>query len=373
MSHPELHHGSPLADPQCEIADPSTWVERPPSCVQPRKPSKQPSAPHGENPKFSFILCGGPTDETTVAARKQVRSQAAKRCSEQRKATIAARYHHGKLELVDTGRVTKKAPKRQPRRRISSDTNAEVSPVSSRRASEISLAPSDSAPSSPAPVAQATTSLVVDQCVEEALTSLSPLAADNVRAAIKPHALQPSPFFDGIIRMSSAMQSASATSVAENVRLLLLRQDVLEMINHALMTGSLYTQSLAAIIAVAASWEGRFGDVETRKMHLRAFHDVVHGSLLASVPTSMGNPYERPALMAFPDASSTPSLSPSSMRSEKPSPEPLATRYPTPPTPISGVPQIMLDNPALAYQSSTLPACPTPPYGAVHDYSWPLL
>ncbi|KAI7223691.1 hypothetical protein KC333_g278 [Hortaea werneckii] len=245
--------------------------------------------------------------------------------------------------------------------------------MSSRRASANSLAPSDSAPSSPVPVAQAATSLVVDQCVEEALTSLSPPTAENVRAAIKPHALQPSPFFDGIIRMSSAMLGATASSVAGNVRHLLLRQDVLEMINHALMTGSPYTQSLAAIIAVAASWEGRFGDVETRKMHLRAFHDVVHGRLLASFPTPMGNPYERPALMAFPDTSSTPSLSPSSMRSEKPSPEPLSMRYPTPPTPISGVPQIMLDNPALAYQPSALPPCPTPPYGAVHDYTWPLL
>ncbi|KAI7164775.1 hypothetical protein KC349_g389 [Hortaea werneckii] len=373
MSHPALHHSSPSADSPCEIADPTPWVETPPSCVQPCKPSKKSPALNGKNPKFSFILCGGPTDATTVAARKQVRSQAAKRCSEQRKATIAARYHHGKPELVDTGRVTKKVPKRQARRKESSDTNAEESPMSSRRASENSLAPSDSAPSSPAPVAQAATALVVDQCVEEALTSLPPPAAEHVRAAIKPHALQPSPFFDGIIRMSSAMLSASASSVAGNVRHLLLRQDVLEMINHALMTGSPYTQSLAAIIAVAASWEGRFGDVETRKMHLRAFHDVVYGRLLASFPTSMGNPYERPALMAFPDTSSTPSLSPSSMRSEKPSPEPLSMRYPTPPTPISGVPQIMLDNPALAYQPSALSPCPTSPYGAVHDYTWPLL
>ncbi|KAI7196981.1 hypothetical protein KC363_g516 [Hortaea werneckii] len=373
MSHSALNQSSPLAESPCEIADPTSWEERPPSCVHFRKPSKQQSSLNGENSKFSFILCGGPTDATTVAARKQVRSQAAKRCSEQRKATIAARYHHGKPDLVDTGRVTKKVPKRQPRRRISSEKNAEVSPMSSRRASEISSVPTDSAPSSPIPVAQATTSLVVDQCVEEALTSLSPPAAENVRAAIKPHALQPSPFFDGIIRMSSAMQSTSANSVAGNVHLLLLRQDVLEMINHALMTGSPYTQSLAAIIAVAASWEGRFGDVETRKMHLRAFHDVVHGRLLASFPTSLGNPYERPVLMAFPDASSTPSLSPSSMRSEKPSPEPLSIRYPTPPTPISGVPQVMLDNPALAYQTPTQPTCLTPPYGAVHDYTWPLL
>lgn len=164
MPHPALHHSSPLADSPCEIADPIPLVETPPSRVQPCKPSKQHSSLNGENPKFSFILCGGPTDATTVAARKQVRSQAAKRCSEQRKATIAARYHHGKPELVDTSRVTKKAPKRQPRRRTSSDTNAEVSPMSSRRISANSLAPSDSAPSSPAPVAQTSTSLVVDQC-----------------------------------------------------------------------------------------------------------------------------------------------------------------------------------------------------------------
>ena len=164
MSHPALHHSSPLADSPCKIADPTPWVETPPSYVQPCKPSKQHSSLNGESPKFSFILCGGPTDATTVAARKQVRSQAAKRCSEQRKATIAARYHHGKPELVDTGRVTKKAPKRQARRKKGSDTNAEESPMSSRRASANSLAPSDSVPSSPAPVAQAATSLVVDQC-----------------------------------------------------------------------------------------------------------------------------------------------------------------------------------------------------------------
>lgn len=41
--------------------------------------------------KLSFIICGAPSDPRTAAARKKVRSQAARRSAEQRKATIAQR------------------------------------------------------------------------------------------------------------------------------------------------------------------------------------------------------------------------------------------------------------------------------------------
>ena len=37
--------------------------------------------PPGGVPKMAFILCGGPTDALTYAARREVRSQAAKRVS----------------------------------------------------------------------------------------------------------------------------------------------------------------------------------------------------------------------------------------------------------------------------------------------------
>ena len=75
------------------------------------------------NQEFSFIVCGGPSDATTTASRRKVRSQAAKRCSEQRKATIAQRY--GSSFALKPNSVQKRASSKRLRRKQSKDASTD--------------------------------------------------------------------------------------------------------------------------------------------------------------------------------------------------------------------------------------------------------
>lgn len=94
------------------------------------------------NQQFSFIICGGPADATTLASKRTVRSQAAKRCSNQRKATMAARYpaRKGVSSGSGEGRVAKQSSSKhssskQVKSRCRETSETDCSVESSRRAS----------------------------------------------------------------------------------------------------------------------------------------------------------------------------------------------------------------------------------------------
>lgn len=83
-----LVYGSPAAttDSGCyNVSTPNRTAQ------QTERPRKQ-KQPNPAMQQVSFIMCGAPSDAQSTAARREVRSQAARRSAEQRKATIAKRY-----------------------------------------------------------------------------------------------------------------------------------------------------------------------------------------------------------------------------------------------------------------------------------------
>lgn len=157
--------------------------------------------------------------------------------------------------------------------------------------------------------------------------------------------------------MSTTLLAHPDAPAAANFSMLWLRQNMLEVINDALITHSYPVDSLAAAIAVAAGWESRFGDTPTREMHLHAFRDVVSGSYYKALSPEAG---------AVSDAcSSTPSAltlsvsagSPGSLSSAQSSPGPLPVGFTAPPTPVAQTPLVQLKSSAASIAAPLDPRC----------------
>ena len=78
-------------------------------------------------------------------------------------------------------------------------------------------------------------------------------------------------------RMRLAISTATEQALSSDQPLVLcLRQHVLESINDAITYGWCSQEELAAAVAVAAGWEGEFGDPKMCLLHHQAFHDIIH-------------------------------------------------------------------------------------------------
>jgi hypothetical protein len=72
---------------------PTKLVPKPPnSPTTDLSPTQNESSSGNGNSGLQFIVCGGPSDEATKAAKREVRAQAARRSADQRRRTIAQRY-----------------------------------------------------------------------------------------------------------------------------------------------------------------------------------------------------------------------------------------------------------------------------------------
>ena len=90
-----------------------------------------------------------------------------------------------------------------------------------------------------------------------------------------------SPLSGTVARMRLAISTATEQALSSDQPLVLcLRQHGLEIINNAITCGLCSQDELAVAVAVAAGWEGEFGDPNMCLLHHQAFCDIINNSYL---------------------------------------------------------------------------------------------
>lgn len=168
--------------------------------------------------------------------------------------------------------------------------------------------------------------------------------------------------------MAYTLATVSPVDTSTDMSMLYLRQSMLEVINNAFTRDGHSVESLAAAIAVAASWEAKFGDLETQMMHIQAFQDVVnnhYASAMALEPGLMSGQSTPSSFVSPVPATSPPSLS----RSAESSPglPPIGFTEALPPA--SATTFAFADNLSFSYGLPPKPFCAMP-YEQTEE-SWP--
>ncbi|KAK5124391.1 hypothetical protein LTR85_001608 [Meristemomyces frigidus] len=291
--------------------------------------------PNSTELRISFILCGAPSDAKSAAARREVRSQAAKRSAEQRKATIAERY--GGKSLPRRSHHTSSGESHNPRRAARKPSRAKEATEALPPDSPVKLPPlprpvtgcvetlSSRKHEEPDGMLEADVPALVSRYIKDAVSLLDPTIAKYAYHILSAHALVSS-FFSGTLAYMDLALSAGekegpvGNQILSRPLVLWMRQHMLVAINEAIANGTCPDDHLAAAVAVAAGWEGEFGDPEMCDVHLQAFRDIVTNSKLN---------HSHARYTGAPSGHSTPILSTAGSWS----PVPSSTESPGPVTP----------------------------------------
>ncbi|KAI6799459.1 hypothetical protein KC363_g1282 [Hortaea werneckii] len=247
---------------------------------------------------YSFITFGGPTDSSTIAGKKAVRAEAAKRSASQRRATLAQRQQV--VRWANQSDPSEKGVKKQKGKQPSSGGQCQQSPINAaalvghvvpklvREDSPFSPLRKEPSGASLLPYQQSigrsdwqpNLLTMINTYLDSAMDELFLTASDEVRYRLRMQGMAPYIFSEPALFRTLGLLTATVGSLYpsgtnEKPVVLWLKHNVLNSLADTVAERGAEASFLAPAMALMAGYEKEFGEFNASLMHINALRRVI--------------------------------------------------------------------------------------------------
>ncbi|KAI6885178.1 hypothetical protein KC360_g3833 [Hortaea werneckii] len=247
---------------------------------------------------YSFITFGGPTDSSTIAGKKAVRAEAARRSASQRQATLAQR--HQVVRWANQSDPSEKVVKKQKGKQPSSSGRGQQPTINAAALvghmvpklvrEDYSFSPLRKEPSGASLLPyqqtigrsdwQPNLVTMINTYLDSAMDELFLTASDEVRYRLRMQGMAPYIFSEPALYRTLGLLTATVGSLYpsgtnEKPVVLWLKQNVLSILARTIAERGAEASFLAPAMALMAGYEKEFGEFNASLMHINALKRVI--------------------------------------------------------------------------------------------------